>query len=243
VRGVFDHVTIRVPELEEARRFYATALEPLGFVEPATDGNFDEWGDLSIALARSDPQVTRRAHVAFSASSPEQVDAFWRAATGAGYRDNGAPGPRPRYHAGYYGAFVLDPVGNNIEAVHHGFDTGGGMLDHVDIRVRNLAAGRGFYETVLHPLGEGVWSEGGDGVGLGGRGRSLWLEEGEPTENLHIAFAASDNATVDEFHRAALAAGYRDNGPPGERHYHPGYYGAFVLDPDGNNVEAVCHNR
>ena len=64
------------------------------------------------------------------------------------------------------------------------------------------------------------------------------------TENVHLAFAAEDNETVDRFHRDATAAGYRDNGPPGERAvYHPGYYGAFVLDPDGNNVEVVCHNR
>jgi predicted lactoylglutathione lyase len=65
-----------------------------------------------------------------------------------------------------------------------------------------------------------------------------------PTTNVHIAFGAANNATVDEFHRAAVAAGYEDNGPPGERPvYHAGYYGAFVLDPDGNNVEAVNHNR
>ena len=66
--------------------------------------------------------------------------------------------------------------------------------------------------------------------------------DGTPTEHVHIAFPASENAAVDEFHRAAIAAGYRDNGAPGERPvYHPDYYGAFVLDPDGNNVEAVCH--
>ena len=245
---MFDHVTIRVPDLEEARRFYATALAPLGYDEPATDGHFDEWGDLSVSLARADRAVTRRAHIALSASSPAQVDAFWRAATGAGYRDNGPPGPRPAYHEGYYGAFVLDPAGNNIEAVHHGFETGGGMIDHVDIRVRDLAAARRFYETVLEPLGRGVWAEGDEADGdpwvdLGRRGGSLWLGAGDPSENVHLAFAASDNATVDEFHRVALAAGYRDNGPPGERRYHPGYYGAFVLDPDGNNIEAVCHNR
>ena len=245
---MFDHVTIRVPDLEEARRFYATALAPLEYDEPETDGHFYEWGDLSVSLARADRPVTRRAHIALSASSPDHVDAFWRAATRAGYRDNGPPGPRPAYHEGYYGAFVLDPAGNNIEAVHHGCETGGGMIDHVDIRVRDLAAARRFYETVLETLGRGVWAEGDESGGdpwvdLGRRGGSLWLGEGEPSENVHLAFAASDNATVDEFHRVALAAGYRDNGPPGERGYHPGYYGAFVLDPDGNNIEAVCHNR
>jgi catechol 2,3-dioxygenase-like lactoylglutathione lyase family enzyme len=163
--------------------------------------------------------------------------------TDAGFEDNGPPGPRPRYHEGYYGAFALDPDGNNIEAVNHGFETGGGMIDHVLVRVRELEASRHFYETVLAPLGEGIWAEVDERIGLGGRGRSLWLAQADPTENLHIAFAAGENATVDEFHRVALDAGYRDNGGPGERHYHPGYYGAFVLDPDGNNVEAVCHNR
>ena len=69
------------------------------------------------------------------------------------------------------------------------------------------------------------------------------VDDGEPTQNLHLAFETHDNATVDAFHRELTAAGYNDNGPPGERDYHPGYYGAFVLDPDGNNVEVVNHNR
>jgi catechol 2,3-dioxygenase-like lactoylglutathione lyase family enzyme len=74
--------------------------------------------------------------------------------------------------------------------------------------------------------------------------RSFALVDGGPlTRNVHIAFPVPENAAVDEFHRALVAAGYRDNGGPGERRYHPGYYGAFVLDPDGNNIEAVCHNR
>jgi catechol 2,3-dioxygenase-like lactoylglutathione lyase family enzyme len=117
------------------------------------------------------------------------------------------------------------------------------MIDHVLIRVADLTTARHFHETVLAPLGRDVWAELDDRVGFGGRGASLWVAEGEPTENLHVAFAAPDNATVDEFHRVALAAGFRDNGAPGERGYHPRCYGAFVLDPDGNNVEAVCHNR
>ena len=77
-----------------------------------------------------------------------------------------------------------------------------------------------------------------------GNDRSFTLLEGPPTENLHLAFSAADDAAVDAFHRAAVAAGYRDNGAPGERpEYHPGYYAAFVLDPDGTNVEAVCHHH
>jgi catechol 2,3-dioxygenase-like lactoylglutathione lyase family enzyme len=72
---------------------------------------------------------------------------------------------------------------------------------------------------------------------------SFSIVTGEPTRNLHLAFEADDDATVDDFHRELTAAGYRDHGGPGERHYHPGYYGGFVLDPDGNNVEVVNHNR
>jgi catechol 2,3-dioxygenase-like lactoylglutathione lyase family enzyme len=82
------------------------------------------------------------------------------------------------------------------------------------------------------------------GVAVAGHDRSFMLLAGEPTENVHLAFPAPDNETVERFHRVASEAGYRDNGLPGERSiYHPGSYGAFVLDPDGNNIEAVNHNR
>jgi catechol 2,3-dioxygenase-like lactoylglutathione lyase family enzyme len=77
-----------------------------------------------------------------------------------------------------------------------------------------------------------------------GAGATFSYVEGEPTENVHLAFPASDDATVAAFHEAAVGAGFTDNGPPGERpHYHPGYVGAFVLDPNGNNIEVVCHHR
>ena len=83
-----------------------------------------------------------------------------------------------------------------------------------------------------------------DRVQIRGAQSSFSVLEGTPTEHVHLAFPAADRATVEAFHRAALAAGYRDNGAPGERpEYHRGYFGAFVLDPDGNNVEAVFHDR
>ena len=111
-----------------------------------------------------------------------------RAGTAAGHRDDGAPGPRREYGDDYYGAFLLDPDGNSAEAVQHGSLRSLGNVDHLWIRVADVAASKRFY--------------------------------------------------------AATGAGYRDNGAPGERPvYHPGYYGAFVLDPDGNNVEMVCQNR
>lgn len=120
------------------------------------------------------------------------------------------------------------------------------MIDHLRIRISNRESSRRFYEKALAPLGYEVLMEFEDGqvVGMGiGRKPDLWLSSGEPSSPIHFAFSAPDRATVDAFHAAALAAGGRDNGAPGLRpEYHAGYYGAFVLDPDGNNVEAVFHD-
>ncbi len=126
------------------------------------------------------------------------------------------------------------------------------MLDHVSITVRDMARSLRFYTDALAPLGiVRLKSYGGteaapDHVGFGcGYKPFMWLATGDPvTGRIHIAFAARDSTAVDAFHRAALAAGGRDNGAPGPRpHYHQGYYGAFVLDPDGSNLEAVYHGR
>ena len=244
---MIDHVTLRVADYEASRAFYNTVLAPLG-LEPYEDASYPgtEWGDFGIIA--DDKPVAQNVHIAFPAKRRAEVDAFYRAAMDAGYRDNGPPGERPLYHKGYYGAFVLDPDGNNVEAVHQGVESSG--IDHVFLRVRDLEASRGFYETVLEPLGRGYWASGdepgGDEwVALGAIGGSVWLVDGEPsTSHVHLAFAADDREQVDAFHRAAMDAGYEDNGSPGERPiYHEGYYGAFVLDPDGHNVEAVFHER
>jgi len=115
------------------------------------------------------------------------------------------------------------------------------VFDHVTIRVSDRAASERFYATVLRALGVEPTYTRDDLVG--------WENDfspvaGTPTEHVHVAFAAGDDATVDAFHRAATDAGYHDNGAPGERgEYHAGYYGGYVADPDGNNVEAVNHNR
>jgi catechol 2,3-dioxygenase-like lactoylglutathione lyase family enzyme len=233
---VFDHVTIGVADIDASRRFYDRAFGALEV--PISRGEeFLEWGDFSIAITPRRAR-TQRAHVAFAARSRAHVDAFWRAAVDAGGTDNGAPGLRPRYHESYYGAFVLDPDGNNVEAVFHGASRVPGEIEHVGIRVRDLRLARRFYETVLTPLGHEVIRD--DPLAFAWR---MWIHAGEPTQNLHFAFATRDNATVDAFWTAGTEAGFIDNGPPGERRYHRGYYGAFLLDPDGNNVEAVFHNR
>ena len=119
------------------------------------------------------------------------------------------------------------------------------ILDHIGITVANFARSRAFYAAALAPLGMREVM-GFEGIAGFGRDRpEFWIGEGRASETaprLHIAFAATTRAQVDAFHRAAIAAGGTDNGPPGPRpHYHPNYYGAFVLDFDGTNVEAVCH--
>lgn len=118
------------------------------------------------------------------------------------------------------------------------------MLDHIDFGVTDLAASSRFFAAALAPLGITVSTQGTHGTGLGTNGRPcvfLAPVNGTPTR-LHIAFAARTRAEVHAFYEAALLAGGKDNGPPGLRpHYHPNYYAAFVIAPDGHNVEAVFH--
>jgi catechol 2,3-dioxygenase-like lactoylglutathione lyase family enzyme len=239
---LFDHVTIRGSDRAASERFYDTVLRVIG-LERRTGVPWSEWGDFSTSDASEEHPVTRRLHIGFRAGSRDQVDEFWRIGREAGYQDDGAPGPRPQYTPGYYGAFLLDPDGNSVEAVIHE-EPRSGSIDHLWIRVRDLDDSQRFYEAIAPFAGYEPRGPHDFGVGFAGPDGSFSIVHGEPTKNAHIAFGATDNATVDAFHRAALAAGYRDNGPPGERPvYHPGYYGAFVLDPDGNNVEVVNHNR
>lgn len=119
------------------------------------------------------------------------------------------------------------------------------MLDHVTIGVTDLARSRAFYDAALAPLGiRWMAGEGADFAGYGdGEKAFFWIgRRPGPLTGTHLAFTAADRATVALFHAAAIAAGGADNGAPGLRpHYHPDYYGAFVLDPDGHNIEAVCH--
>jgi catechol 2,3-dioxygenase-like lactoylglutathione lyase family enzyme len=117
------------------------------------------------------------------------------------------------------------------------------MIDHIGLEVRDYQRSKDFYLAALAPLGVELMME-FEGR-IGGFGRDFpffWLRQGEPAAGVHVAFASPDTDTVNAFYAAAIGAGGEDNGEPGLRaHYHPGYYGAFVRDPDGNNVEAVHH--
>lgn len=133
------------------------------------------------------------------------------------------------------------------------------MLDHISLRVADYLRSKEFYQAALAPLGYRLAMEGSSGAGFSkGPIPAFWIKQGEPAgragavepspeagcggPQVHVAISGESRAMVDAFHRAALAAGARDNGPPGlHPEYHANYYGGFVLDPDGYNIEAVCH--
>lgn len=243
---MFDHVSIRVSDRAASERFYRTVLGELG-IEPTHDGgDIVEWNDFSIVSADEENPPTRHLHLGFVAPTRDRVAAFWRAGLGAGGQDAGEPGERPQYTASYYGAFLRDPDGNSAEAVIHADVRRGGHIDHLWIRVQDLAAASTFYDTVAPHTGlrEGRrWQQ-------GRQFRGAWatfslVADGTPlTENLHVAFPATDERTVQGFYEAATGAGYRGNGAPADRpQCHAGYYSAYVLDPSGTNVESVFRGR
>ncbi len=218
-------------------------------VEPShADAELVEWEDWAIGPTDREHPVTRGLHVGFRAPDRAAVDAFWQAGIDAGHPDDGAPGPRTVYGPDSYGGFLLDPDGNSVEAVRGGRERpvpDGRIRPPVDPRPRPAGLAALLHDDrparrapLAHDAPDRVQLSGPDVT------FSLVRDERPLTEHVHLAFPADANATVRAFHAAALAAGYEDHGAPGERAgYHPGYLGAFVLDPDGHNVEVVNHNR
>jgi catechol 2,3-dioxygenase-like lactoylglutathione lyase family enzyme len=238
---MIDHVTIRVPALAEAVRFYGHAIELVDGPSPGQGSMFPDWGDFSLVEADESHPVTERLHIALRAKSTRQVDDWWHAMVEAGYRSDGEPGPRPEYSPDYYGAFVLDPAGNSVEAMTDGPRKQPGVVDHLWLRTGDLEAMTRFYEAVCPAVGHYVTRHEGRAT-IRGDGATFSIVGGDVTVGVHLAFAAPDQATVDAFHRAGVEAGYASNGAPGERpEYHSGYYGAFLLDPNLHNIEAVYH--
>jgi catechol 2,3-dioxygenase-like lactoylglutathione lyase family enzyme len=237
---VFDRAAIRVSDRARSERLYGAVLDTLGVAPSHRDERSVAWDDLVMLGADGEHPPTHHLHVGFVAPSREAVREFWRVGLELGASSDGEPGERPRYTPGYYGAFLLDPDGNSIEAVIHDDTRRGGNVDHLWIGVRDLDDSVAFYRALARHTGlrEGrVWE-------AGKQFRGAWatfslLADGRPvTENLHLAFPAPDRQTVDDFHRAAATAGYREAGAPGERD--PGGYGACVLDPDGTIVESIA---
>jgi catechol 2,3-dioxygenase-like lactoylglutathione lyase family enzyme len=239
---MLDHVAIRVADLAASERFYRKCLGALGIETSRAGPDGFEWGDFRVLAADAVRAPTRNLHMGFVAPSRELVDEFWRLGTAAGYEDDGAPGERSQYRPGYYGAFLRDPDGNSAEAVHHDDVRRGGHVDHLWIRVRDLEAASAFYFTVARHVGlrEGRrWEQGRQFRGSWAT-FSLVADDAPPTEHLQLAFPAPDRQAVEDFHRAALAAGYRDNGEPDEREWGGIVgYSAHVLDPDGADVASI----
>jgi catechol 2,3-dioxygenase-like lactoylglutathione lyase family enzyme len=244
---MFDHVGLAVSDLAASNSFYRTLLSVLGLEPTYEDPVMVGWDDLWIGSTDTEHPQSRGLHIGLRAPNREAVDRFWQTGIAAGYPDDGAPGPRKAYRADYYGAFLLDPDGNSVEAVHTERDPAvpDGRIDHLWLRVRDPQLSRRFYATVAPHAGLSLVHESPERVQFAGPGFSFSLvhDERPLTEHVHVAFSAQTDATVRAFHADAIAAGYVDNGAPGERPmYHPGYYAAFVIDPDGYNVEVVNHN-
>ncbi len=242
---MFDHVSLRVSDLPLAVGALGAALRELGIEQTVDSPSFASWGNFVVSQENADRPPTQRLHVAFVANTQADVDRFWQAGVDAGLIDDGPAGPRPHYADDYYAAFLKDAAGNGFEAVHRDGERPRGNIDHVALRVADLEASTSFYSTAGASAGLTIRAQTPERVGfsVSGPGGLLGLFPGEPTQHSHIAFTGDDDA-VRQFHADAIAAGYRSNGEPGERvDYHQGYYAAFVLDPDGNNIEVVNHNR
>jgi len=194
---VFARVELRVADLEASRRFYETVLGalPTGAAPREDDCGATCWGDFAIATARDGETPTRNLHVGFAAPSREAVDAFWEAGVHAGHRDDGPPGPRPQYTPEYYGAFLRDPDGNSAEAVHHEEVRADGVVDHLWIRVADLAAACEWYAGHAHAAGWRVRRAGPARVQVehaGAAGSFALVADGLPTTTACIAVPAAD---------------------------------------------------
>ena len=242
--GVFDHVTTRASDRGASERFYETVLDAVGIPGTYSNEQVAAWRDFGVCQTDRTHPVTHGLHVAFAVPSRDHVDRFWQVGARAGYRDDGELGPRPEYGDDYYGGFLLDHDGNSAEAVHHDSLRTGGLIDHLWIRVANVAASRAFYMTIARHAGFEMRFDSPERARFRGSSGSFSILAGaKPTEHLHLAFRAADRAGVDAFHAAATGAGHRDHGGTGERPAYGGaYYAAYVLDPDGNNVEVVCRD-
>jgi catechol 2,3-dioxygenase-like lactoylglutathione lyase family enzyme len=242
---VFDHVTLRVADLADATGAFAAALDELEIEQTTSTPSFSVWGNFALTQTDEEHPIARRVHVAFIAPTPANVERFAQAGIAAGFADDGSVGPRPDYANDYYAAILKDRAGNSFEAVHRDGDRPKGNIDHVAIRVNDVESSTAFYSTIGAAAGLTIRRQTADraAFSVGASDGSFLVIAGEPTQNIHIAFSGEDD-DVRRFHANATAAGYRSNGEPGERpRYHDGYYAAFVLDPDGNNIEVVHHHR
>jgi catechol 2,3-dioxygenase-like lactoylglutathione lyase family enzyme len=231
---MFDHITLRVADLAAATRAFAAVLAELEIEQTTSTPSLSAWGNFAVTQTDDEHPIARRVLVAFIAPTALHVDRFGQAGIDAGFALDGPAG-----------RFLEDGDGNSFGAVHRDGDRPAGNVDHVTIRVNDVEASTAFYSTIGAAAGLTIREQTADraAFSIGASDGFFFVIAGEPTENVHVAFSGDDDR-VRRFHADATAAGYRSNGEPGERaRYHPGYYSAFVLDPDGNNIEVVDHHR
>lgn len=250
-RQVFDHITLRASDRIASERLWQTVLPELGVTErhPGEASTLYGHFELSIAQATSERPPTTGLHIGLRAPSIDAIHAFWSAGVGAGFASDGEPGPRPEYGDDYYGAFLLDPDGNSIEAAQHGRLRPRGVLDHLWLRTDDLAATRDYWFALAGHAGlERAADEPGELFRVRApAGGSLTFVAADPaagrpaTGPVHIAIPAARDG-VDAWHAAMTEAGHPSDGAPGPRPYHPQYYGGFVLDPNGHSTELVDHD-
>jgi catechol 2,3-dioxygenase-like lactoylglutathione lyase family enzyme len=241
---MFDHITLRVPDLAVTTNAFAAVLDELEIKQTTSAPSFSVWGNFALTQTDEEHPIARRVHIAFIAPTPAHVDRFGQAGIDAGFADDGPAGPRPNYADDYYAAFLKDRAGNGFEAVHREGQRPRGNIDHVAIRVSDAQASTAFYSSIGPAAGLTIrrQSAARTAFSVGASDGSFSVIEGQPTQNIHVAFSGAD-VDVRRFHADAIAAGYRSNGEPGERpSYHDRYYAAYVLDPDDNNIEVVDHH-
>ncbi len=263
---MFTHFTLGTNDRPRAEAFYAATLPPLGlrlvksvddFFAYGPDQQSPPWLVISSPFDGLPATWSNGFHIALRARDEAAVRSFHAAALTAGGRDEGAPGLRPHYAADYYAAYVRDPDGNKLQAVHYrdGREAGpcGDVISHITLGSNDLERSRGFYEGLLGVLGiERLPREEtpGEDVAFGLAGTRLPIVfvqkpfDGRPAtwgNGAHVSFDAPSRTAVGAFHEAALSLGGSDEGAPGLRpRYHADYYAAYVRDPDGNKLQAYC---
>jgi catechol 2,3-dioxygenase-like lactoylglutathione lyase family enzyme len=209
---MFDHVTVRIPDLGAAIPRYQSLLDPLSMDQTVGTRAFAGFGDFLLSEPDDEHPLTRRAQITLAAPTAHAVEEFLAAGRAEGLREEDG--------------VLIDEQDNRFAAVER--PRRPANVDRVRLAVADLEASTAFYSRVAAIVGD---------IG------ELELTQAEPTVGLHLAFGG-DDATIRRFYEELIAGGYRDFGAPGERaRYHPGYYAAYVLDPDGNNIEVVDHHR
>jgi catechol 2,3-dioxygenase-like lactoylglutathione lyase family enzyme len=235
---MFDHVTLRVADLAAATHAFSAVLAELDIEQTTSTPTLSVWGNFALTQSDNDHPIARRVHVAFIAPSPAHAEDFNAAGVDAGFVDGRTAGDED------FAASLKDGVGNSFAAIHRDGERPSGSIDRVAIRVSDVEASTAFYATIGAAAGLTLRHQTAERAvfSVGASDGSLLVIAGEPTRDIHVAFSG-DNDAVRRFHSDATAAGYRSNGEPGERpRYHDGYYAAYVLDPDGNNIEVVNHD-